>query len=67
MYVQSDALLLADVFENFQKMCRNIYKLDSTHYLSSPGFAGQAVLRKYQSKNRLFNWSWYVNKDWNRY
>ena len=27
-YVQSDTLLLADVFENFQNMCRQIYELD---------------------------------------
>ena len=67
MYVQSDTLLLADVFENFQKMCLNIYELDSAHYLSSPGFTGQAVLKKYQSKNRFFNWRWYVTSDRNRY
>ena len=27
-YVQSDALISADVFDNFQNMCLKIYKLD---------------------------------------
>ena len=28
LLIQSDTLLLADVFENFRNMCINIYKLD---------------------------------------
>ena len=32
-HVQSDALLLADVFENFKNMCIKVYKLDPTHFL----------------------------------
>ena len=32
-YVQSAALLLADVFENFKSMCIKVYKLDPTHFL----------------------------------
>ena len=28
LYVQSDTLLLADVFENFRNMCLEIYELD---------------------------------------
>ena len=35
MYVQSDTLLLADVFENFRNMCLEIYELDPTKFLSS--------------------------------
>ena len=34
LYVQSDTLLLADVFENFRKMCLRIYKLDPAKFLS---------------------------------
>ena len=34
-----DTLLLADVFENFRKMCLEIYKLDPTKLLSTPGLA----------------------------
>ena len=36
-YVQSDILLLADVFENFRKMCIKVYELDHSHFLSAPG------------------------------
>ena len=32
-YVQSDTLLLADAFENFQNMCLEIYSLDSSHFI----------------------------------
>ena len=32
LYVQSDTLLLADVFENFRNMCIKIYKLDPAHF-----------------------------------
>ena len=34
LYVQSDTLLLADVFENFMDMCINVYELDPAHFLS---------------------------------
>ena len=39
LYVQSDTLLLADVFENFRDKCIEIYKLDPSHYVSAPGLA----------------------------
>ena len=39
LYVQSDTLLLADVFENFRDMCIKIYELDPAHFLSAPGIA----------------------------
>ena len=34
-YVQSDTLLLADVFENFRIKCIEIYDLDLVHFLSA--------------------------------
>ena len=46
LYVQSDTLLPADVFESFQKKCIEIYELDTAHYLSAPGLAWQACLKK---------------------
>ena len=32
LYVQSDTLLLADIFENFRKQCIEIYELDPSHF-----------------------------------
>ena len=46
LYVQSDTALLADVFENFRDKCIEIYKLDPAHFLSAPGLAWQACLKK---------------------
>ena len=39
LYVQSETLLLADVFENFRNMCLEIYELDPAKYLSALGLA----------------------------
>ena len=46
LYVQSDTLLLADVFENFRKACIKTYELDPAHFISLPGLAWQACLKK---------------------
>ena len=46
LYVQSDTLLLADVFENFRKACIKTYELDPVHFISLPGLAWQACLKK---------------------
>ena len=46
LYVQSDTLLLADMFENFRDMCIKEYELDPAHFLSLPGLAWQACLKK---------------------
>ena len=46
LYVKSDTLLLADVFENFRDMCIKEYELDPAHFVSLPGLAWQAYLKK---------------------
>ena len=46
LYVQSDTLLLADVFENFRDMCLKEYELDPAHFLSLPGLAWHTRLKK---------------------
>ena len=46
LYVQSDTLLLADVFNNFRDMCIKEYELDPAPFLSLPGLAWQACLKK---------------------
>ena len=53
LYVQSDTLLLADVFENFRKTCLKVYELDPAHFLSLPGLAWQACLKKTNIKLEL--------------
>ena len=46
LYVQTDTLLLADVFEKFRDKCIEIYGLDPSYFLSTPGLAWQACLKK---------------------
>ena len=50
LYVQSNKLLLADVFENFRNTCLKISKLDPAKFISAPGLAWQAALKKTQLK-----------------
>ena len=45
LYLKSDILLLADVFENFRKTCLQYYKLDPCHYFASPGLSWDAMLK----------------------
>ena len=53
LYVQSDTLLFADVFENFRNMCIKVYELDPAHFLSAPGLAWKASLKKTGVKLQL--------------
>ena len=53
LYVQSDTLFLADVFENFRNKCIEMYELDPAHFLSAPGLAWQACLKKTEVKVEL--------------
>ena len=46
LYVKSGTLLLADVYENFRNMCFEKYQLDPTYFVSAPGLAWQACLKK---------------------
>ena len=54
LYVQSDTLLLADVFENFRNKFIEIYELDPAHFLSAPRLAWQACLKN-RHKIRIVN------------
>ena len=45
LYLKSDVLLLADVFENFRRASVLNYGLDPCHYISTPGLSWDAMLR----------------------
>ena len=44
--VQNDTLLLSDIYENFRNTCLSIYELDPVYFVSAPGLAWQACLKK---------------------
>ena len=53
LYVQSDTLLLAHVFEKFRNKSIGIYELDPAYFLSTPGLAWQACLKNTEVKLEL--------------
>ena len=55
LYVQRNKILLADVFENFRKMCYEIYELDPAKFLPANVLVWQPALKKDKIKVRSFN------------
>ena len=54
LYLKSDVLFLADVFENFRKTCMlNYHKLDPCLYFTSPGLSWDAMLKMTDIKPEL--------------
>lgn len=44
LYLKTDVLLLADIFENFRDKCIQIYVLDPAHYYTLPGYSWDCML-----------------------
>ena len=55
LYLKTDVLLLADVFENFRDVCIENYKLDPAWYYTVPGLAWDACLKKTEVRLELLN------------
>ncbi|KAL9884631.1 uncharacterized protein ACN427_011393 [Glossina fuscipes fuscipes] len=45
LYLESDVLILTDVFENFRILCLEIYKLDPCNYVTAPSLSWDAMLK----------------------
>lgn len=54
LYLKTDVLLLADVFEAFRKMCMSYYGLDPCHYFTAPGFSWDSMLKMTGAKIECF-------------
>ena len=50
LYVQSEKLLLADVFENFRNKCIKKYEIDPIYFVSAPGLPWEACLKNTEVK-----------------
>ena len=55
LYLESDALLLADAFEKFQKFFKSTYDLDPCHYYFSPKISWDAMLKSTGVKLELLS------------
>ena len=53
LYLKSDVLLLADVFESFRKTCLQYYKLDPCHYFTRPCLSWDTMLKMTNIKLEL--------------
>ena len=46
LYLETDVILLANVFESFRKVCLDNYELDPAHFYTALGLAWKACLKK---------------------
>ena len=64
LYVQSDTLLLADVFKKFRNKCIEIFGLDAARFFDCARINMANLLKKDRSKIRTINRYWYVIDGW---
>ena len=55
LYVQSDTLLLADVFENFTNMCIKVYEPDPAHFFVCTRISMARMFKENRSRIRIDN------------
>ena len=53
LYLRTDMVLLANVYEAFRDTCLEHYKLDPAHFYTSPGLAWKACLKCTGIKSEL--------------
>ena len=55
LYLKTDVLLLADVFEEFRNICMDNYSLDPAWYYTSPGLSWDALLKHSKANLELLS------------
>ena len=54
LYLKTDVILLANVFEAFREVCLKNYGLDPAHFYMAPGLAWKASLKKTRIRLLMF-------------
>ena len=46
LYLKTDVVLLADVFQTYRETCMDAYILDPIHYYIAPGLSWEALIKE---------------------